>query len=278
MNFSGKVIVITGAASGLGRALAVQLADCGASLVLADLDAEGLTQTGALLKDGNHLLHRLDVANRGHVEQFRDHVVSKFGFVDIVINNAGVIVSQRLADTTVADFEWLMGVNFWGVVHGSQAFLPCLLLRPEAAIVNVSSIFGIVSAPGQGAYNTSKFAVRGFTETLRHELSNTPIHVMCVYPGGIKTNIARNAKFYVAPNMRDTHAAYIRNFDILASITPVTAANTILKALRRRRARCLIGAAASVMDATQRMLPSHYWPVLHAIASLRSWDEEPQSQ
>jgi len=264
MNYRGKIVVITGAASGLGRALAVRLADLGALLALADIDAKGLNETAGLLRNGNHLLHNFDVANRGDVEQFRDLVVSRFEVVDVVINNAGVNLSQRLAETSQEDFEWLMGVNFWGVVHGSQVFLPDLMRRPESAIANISSIFGIVSAPGQGAYNTSKFAVRGFTETLRHELIKTPVHVMSVHPGGIKTNIVRNTKFYVAPNMKDDHETLIRNFDKIARTTPDAAANTILNALSRRHPRCLVGADARIFDVAQRLFPSHFVPVLWA--------------
>jgi NAD(P)-dependent dehydrogenase (short-subunit alcohol dehydrogenase family) len=271
MDYNGKVVAITGAASGLGRALAIRLADLGALLALADMDEAGLVETGRLLKGGNHLLHRLDVANRQNLEQFRDLVVTKFDFVDIVINNAGVNLSQQLADTSIVDFEWVMGVNFWGMVHGSQVFLPCLMQRSESAVVNISSIFGIVAAPGQGAYNTSKFAIRGFSETLRHELANTPVHVMCVHPGGIKTNIARNARFY-ATSMWDTHEAYIKFFDSIAGTTPDAAANTILKALGRRQPRCLVGPDARILDAMQRLLPSRHWPVIEAaMVRLAEW-------
>jgi NAD(P)-dependent dehydrogenase (short-subunit alcohol dehydrogenase family) len=264
MLFSGKVAVVTGAASGLGRALAVRLDNLGAILALADIDANGLEETGRLLKNSNYVLHTLDVASRGQVEQFRKVVVSTFGGVDIVINNAGVHISQRLADTTKEDFEWIMGVNFWGVVYCCQAFLPDLMRRPESAIANISSIYGIVSATGQGAYNTTKFAVRGFTEALRHELIKTPVHVMGVYPGGIRTNILRNSKFYVARNIQDSREDYIRNFDIIARTTPDAAAAVILNALSQRRPRCLVGADARILDLAQRLFPSRYWPILEA--------------
>lgn len=262
MNYDGKVVVITGAASGLGRALAMQLDRSGALLALADVNEEGLKETCSLLKNPNHLPKTLDVSCREDVEQFRDLVLARYNHVDVVINNAGVHVAQRLSDTRLDDFNWVMGVNFWGVVHGSQVFLPSLLGRSDAAIVNISSIYGIAAVPGQGAYNSSKFAIRGFTETLRHELAGTSVHVMCVHPGGIRTNIVRNTRFYVASNMSTDHDAYIRYFDKIARNTPDAAAASILKSLSRRRARCLIGTDARIMDATQRLLPSRYWQVL----------------
>src|SRR5262245_44410387 len=184
-SLTGKVAVITGAASGIGRALANQLAARGCHLALADIDAHGLEATAAPLRrdDLQVSTHALDVADRDAVYAFADQVLAEHGSAHLVINNAGVAVAQTIAELRYDDFEWLMGINFWGVVHGTKAFLPHLLAQGEGHIVNLSSIFGIVSVPTQGAYNASKFAVRGFTEALRQELCLTPIKVSCVHPG-----------------------------------------------------------------------------------------------
>ncbi|MCO6057209.1 SDR family oxidoreductase [Pseudomonas sp. MOB-449] len=259
-SFAGKVAVITGAASGIGRALANQLASQDCHLALADIDPEGLEATASpLRREGLRLsTHALDVSSRDAVHAFADDVMSHHGHAHLVINNAGVAVSQTIAELRYDDFEWLMGINFWGVVHGTKAFLPHLLAQGEGHIVNLSSIFGIVSVPTQGAYNASKFAVRGFTEALRQELCGTPIKVSCVHPGGIRTNIARSARFYQGVDGRTDATKAAARFDKLARTSADQAARIILKGIHRNRPRIMVGADARFLDHLQRLLPANY--------------------
>jgi len=257
---TGKVAVITGAGSGIGRALAEQLAKEGCRLALADINADSLETTAtALRQQGTQLSsHLLDVADRAAVYAFADDVLAAYGSVHLVINNAGVSVSQTVAELRYEDFEWLMGINFWGVVHGTKAFLPHLLKNNKGHIVNISSIFGIVGVPTQSAYNASKFAVRGFTEALRQELTGSGVAVSCVHPGGIKTNIARSARFYQGTDgQQDANQAAAR-FDRLARTSPEQAAQVIIEGIKSGRPRILIGGDARLLDGIQRLLPASY--------------------
>ena len=195
-NLNKRVVVITGAGAGIGASLARQAAEQGARLALCDVNDAGLAETKTDCGNADVLTEHVDVSDRAAMNAFRDHVIERFGQVDLVINNAGVAHMQMLAEASYEDFEWIMGINFWGVVHGTKAFLADLANRPEAALINVSSVFGLVSVPSQGTYNASKFAVRGFTEALRIEMAGSGVHVMCVHPGGIKTAIAHSARFY----------------------------------------------------------------------------------
>ncbi|MDH4872959.1 SDR family NAD(P)-dependent oxidoreductase [Pseudomonas sp. BN515] len=259
-SLAGKVAVITGAGSGIGRALAHQLADMGCHLALADIDADGLEATATPLRRAGLQLstHALDVSDREAVHAFADSVMARHGRTDLVINNAGVAVSQTIAELRYDDFEWLMGINFWGVVHGTKAFLPHLLNQGEGHIVNVSSIFGIVSMPTQGAYNASKFAVRGFTEALRQELCGTAIKVSCVHPGGIRTNIARSARFYRGIDGKTDAAKAAVHFDKLARTSAQQAAQVIIKGMQAGQPRIMVGADARFLDHLQRLLPASY--------------------
>ncbi|WP_271408837.1 SDR family NAD(P)-dependent oxidoreductase [Pseudomonas sp. Q1-7] len=259
-SFAGKVAIITGAGSGIGRALANQLAAKGCHLALADIDAESLEATATPLRqDGLRLsTHPLDVSNRDAMHAFADSVLNHHGHAHLVINNAGVAVSQTIAELRYDDFEWLMGINFWGVVHGTKAFLPHLLTHGEGHIVNVSSIFGIVSMPTQGAYNASKFAVRGFTEALRQELCDTAIKVSCVHPGGIRTNIARSARFYQGIDGKTDATRAAARFDRLARTSAEQAARIIIKGIQADRPRIMVGADARLLDHLQRLLPASY--------------------
>ena len=259
-SLAGKVAVITGAGSGIGRALASQLSAHGCHLALADIDVDSLEATAAPLRQEGLRLstHTLDVSDRDAVHDFAGAVLAHHGSAHLVINNAGVAVSQTIAELRYDDFEWLMGINFWGVVHGTEAFLPHLLEQGEGHIVNLSSIFGIVSMPTQGAYNASKFAVRGFTEALRQELGGTPIRVSCVHPGGIRTNIARSARFYQGVDgKRDASKAAAR-FDRLARTSAEQAARIIIDGIQAGRPRILVGADARFLDYLQRLLPTNY--------------------
>ncbi|MEQ1439244.1 SDR family NAD(P)-dependent oxidoreductase [Fontimonas sp. SYSU GA230001] len=262
-----KVAVVTGAGSGIGRALALRLAQHGCRLALADIDAAGLAATAALLPSPPYT-HRLDVADRDAVHAFADAVKHECGGAHVVINNAGVALSQTIENMSYEDFEWLMNINFWGVVHGTKAFLPTLLAQRDGAIVNLSSIFGIITVPTQGAYHAAKFAVRGFTETLRQELDGSGVFAVCVHPGGIKTNIARNARHYVDTMGNTDHARSAAAFDQMARTSADEAARVIIDGIQRRRPRVLIGADARLMDRIQRWAPVRYPAALRALLRL----------
>ncbi len=257
-DFEGKVAAITGAGSGIGQALAEELARRGCHLSLSDVDEEGLAETVLRCERAGVTVRpaRLDVADRDAVFAWADTVATDQGKVNLIINNAGVALGASAAAQSIDDFAWLMDINFWGVVHGTQAFLPHLRESGEGHIVNVSSVFGLVSIPMQSAYNASKFGVRGFTDALRMELEIDPCGVSSttIHPGGIKTNIARNARtdesMLVGGADPDELAA---DFDRLASTTPDKAAQQILKAVERNRRRALIGPDAFVFDLVSRL-------------------------
>ncbi len=253
-----RVAAVTGAASGIGRALAVNLAARGCHVAIADIDEKGLQDTASLAGGAGVKVttHRVDVSDRAQVEGFARDVVEAHGKVHLVINNAGVTVSQSLEDITYEDFEWLMGINLWGVIYGSKAFLPFLKQQAEGHIVNISSIYGVVTPPCNGAYCTAKFAVRGFTETLDQELRGTGVRVTCVHPGGVRTNIARNARFYQAPDpciSRDEAVAIFDRF--MARTTPDRAARIIIDGIERDRRRIMVGADAVILDVLKRAFP-----------------------
>lgn len=266
-NLSGKTVVITGAGSGIGRALAHQLASEGALLALADLNEAGLAETYETLpiRPVQVNTYIVDVSDQKAVYDLAEQVTADFGGVDVVINNAGVALSQTIEDMTLEDLRWVMDINFWGVVYGTKAFLPILKTRSQACIINISSVFGLIAVPTQGAYNASKFAVRGFTEALRQELAGTSVKALCVHPGGIKTSIARNARFYRAPGGDSERDIMVSDFDKLAHTTAADAAATIVKALKQGRERVLIGPDAHAIDWVQRLLPSGYTRVLGAL-------------
>ncbi len=268
-DFKDKVAVVTGAGSGIGRALARQLADAGARLALADINETGLRETANELglDDSRLITEAFDVADREAVYRFAERVAGHFGAVHLVINNAGVALGATVERMTYEDFEWLMGINFWGVVYGTKAFLPHLKAAGEGHIVNVSSVFGLIGVPTQSAYNAAKFAVRGFTESLRQELEMEGGKVSCtsVHPGGIKTNIARNAR--MAEGMEhitgDPEKAR-RDFEKMFRTTPDEAARTILKGVRGNKRRVLIGSDARAIDSMQRLMPTAYQRIMVA--------------
>jgi len=270
---ANQVAVITGAGSGIGRALAEQLAAEGCRLALADVDPDSLASIDlALRQRGTQTTsHLLDVADRAAVYAFADEVLQAHGEVQLVINNAGVSVSQTVAELTYDDFEWLMNINFWGIVHGTKAFLPHLLKNNQGHIVNVSSIFGMIGVPTQSAYNASKFAVRGFTEALRQELAGSGVAVSCVHPGGIRTNIARTSRFYQAPDGLQDVERYRARFDRLARTSPEKAAAVIIAGIKAKRPRILIGRDAHLLDYAQRLMPTAYtWLLARLLNSRRS--------
>jgi NAD(P)-dependent dehydrogenase (short-subunit alcohol dehydrogenase family) len=263
----GKVAVVTGAASGIGRALALALAHEGATLALSDIDATGLAETQRLLPAGaTASTDRVDVADRAAMHAWADRVVATHGAAHLVINNAGVAVAATIRELRYEDLDWLMGINFWGVVHGTKAFLPHLERAGEGHIVNISSVFGLIGVPGQGAYNAAKFAVRGFTECLRQELelTNSPVSATCVHPGGIRTNIARNSRLGPESAQQTSREDLTKRFEQVARTTPEQAARAILAGVRRNARRVLIGADAFVIDRLQRSLPTAYQRVVVA--------------
>ena len=266
-NLKGGVAVITGAASGIGRALALRLASEKMSLALADVNQAALEETARQVAD--HApdkklavsTHVVDVSNARHMEQFASDVVQQHERVTLLINNAGVALYGFFEEITIPDLEWLMGINFWGVVYGVRNFLPVLRRQPRAHIVNLSSIFGMIAPAGQSAYCASKFAVRGFTEVLRHELEGTNVGVSCVHPGGIRTPIAKNARVGagVHPSIRDLNLA---RFERHAITSPEEAANRIVRGVRRNEPRILIGPDATRLDRLQRLFPIRYWNMM----------------
>jgi len=251
-----KTAAVTGAASGLGRMLAVNLAGEGCHLALADIDASGLQETAKLIGGRVDVtMHVVDVSRREQVFQFADEAAGRHGGVDIIINNAGVALGDFLESVPLEDFEWLMGVNFWGVVYGVMAFLPYLKKRPEGHIVNISSINGIIPTPNNGPYCTSKFAVRGYTKTLMQEMQGTPIRVSLVYPGGVKTSIARNAR--INRTMPELDAEKVRQMyeDEIFRLTADKAAKIIISGLRHNKKRIRVGADAKILDWLMRLFP-----------------------
>jgi len=266
--YPGATAVVTGAASGIGRTLAVQLARRGANLAISDVNDSGLAETASLAQSAGVKVatFHLDVANRTAVLAHADEVAAEFGRVDLVFNNAGVAVAGTVEETSWEDFEWLMGINFWGVVHGTKAFLPYLIDSGGGVLVNISSVFGMIGVPGQSAYNSAKFAVRGFTEALRQEMlmEGKPVTVCCVHPGGIRTNIARSARVAADADVdKDRMAA---DFDKLARTSPERAARTILRGVDRRKARILVGPDAYAIDAMARILGWRYQGLVSRLA------------
>ena len=265
--FTGRVAAITGAGSGIGRALARELARRGAHLALSDVNETGLAETVSLCEGHGVKVtsHRVDVADRAAVFAWADTVAAEHGKVNLVVNNAGVALGATIDEGSVDDVAWLMGINYWGVVYGTKAFLPHLKAAGEGHIVNLSSVFGLISVPTQSAYNSAKFAVRGFTDALRMELEIANCGVSCttVHPGGVKTNIARNARIDPALEAEaGGRAEADRRFDRMAITTPEKAARQILKAVERNRRRVLVGPDAKVIDLISRLPAGLYQKVL----------------
>ena len=263
---NGAAVAITGAANGIGRALAEACVAGGADIAIADRDESGLRVVAAdLSKSGRKItVHPLDVADADQVAAFATAAVSAHPGLNIVINNAGVALFGRFDETSHDDMAWLLGINFWGVVHGTRAFLPHLRKRPEAHIVNLSSIFGIIAPPGQTAYAAAKFAVRGFSESLRHELAqaNSPVRLSVVHPGGIKTGIARSSRVGAFMTDNQRRADMLDRFEAFTEATPAFAAKTILAGIEANAPRILIGKDARRMDLLQRFKPATYWAAI----------------
>ena len=260
-----KTAVITGAASGIGRYLAVNLAKEGCRLALADVDEAGLNETVNLIENPNieKNVYQVDVADRDRVYRFADEVSDAFGRVDIVVNNAGVALAETLEDVTYEDLDWLLGINLYGVIYGTKAFLPFLKKQPKANLVNISSVYGLFTTPNNGPYCASKFAVRGFTMALAQELKGSTVKVSCVHPGGIKTNIVRNARFHKGSKPDRTHEEATANFDrFIAWTTSDRAARIIIKGIKKNKPRILVGPDAYFYDMMARLMPMSFQKIM----------------
>lgn len=256
--FRDRVAVVTGAGSGIGRALALALAHAGAEVAVCDVDEAGLVGTLERLAGARCSSRRVDVADRAAMTAFADAVAREHGRVHFVFNNAGVDVNAPVARLAYDDFEWLMNINFWGVVHGCKAFLPHLQRAGFGHIINTSSIFGLITVPNQAAYHAAKFAVRGFSECLRQELEGEGIRVSWVMPGGVRTNVVRNARYQASDNQSPTREEAIALFDAYAPLTADQAAAEILRGVARNRARILVGRDARMMALLAWLAPVRY--------------------
>jgi len=260
--YEGKVAAVTGAASGMGRSLVVALAKRGCAVAASDVDAGGLAETATLAAGGAKVTTRwLDVSSASDMRGWGDEIVREFGRVNLIFNNAGISFGSTVQDAEEADFRRLMDVNFWGVVHGTQAFLPLLERSGDGHVVNISSVFGLIGFPGQSAYNAAKFAVRGYTEALRIELDmmGSPVTATCVHPGGVKTNIAKSSKVHpslarLGVKLEDANRKMEENFRLSAD----DAAEIILRGVARNARRVLVGTDAWFIDRMQRWMPETY--------------------
>jgi NADP-dependent 3-hydroxy acid dehydrogenase YdfG len=265
---AGRPVMITGAASGIGRSLARRLAGSGSPVAIADIDEDGLKETAASLR-GDVLSRVLDVRDAADQRRFAAEVrdwlsESKAGPLAAVFNNAGVAVASSVLDADPEDDEWLRQINFDGVVNGTRAFLPLLVEQDYGVIVNTSSVFGLVGMPHQSAYCASKFAVRGFTDSLRQELRGTGVSAVTVHPGGIQTNIARNARVRKDPEGRGRSKEQMAaEFEAILMTTPDKAADIIVRGIERGKARILVGPDAYVFDTLARVTPTHYYDLIN---------------
>jgi short-subunit dehydrogenase len=276
MKLTHRVAAITGAGSGIGRALALALAERECSLALSDIDAGSLAETAAMLKGSRApkvVCTTVDVAARREVHDWAEATFNAFERVNLVFNNAGVAQAGSVEANRYEDYEWMMGINFWGVVYGSKAFLPLLKSSGEGHIVNISSVFGLFAQPTQSAYNASKFAVRGFTESLRLELDlmNCGVSATCVHPGGIKTNIVKASRLDASAEalLGESKEQSAANFEKAFRTTPKQAAEIILRGVARNARRVLVGIDAWGIDGVQRLLPSAYQRIVGEVVRRR---------
>ena len=263
MKLAGRVAVVTGGGGGIGRAVAVALARRGCHLALADIDSAGLAETATQVEalGVRASVHAIDVADRAAVAALPPALLAVHGRIDVLVNNAGVALGGTFEQVSEEDFDWLMAINFGAVVRLTRAFLPLLRASDDARIVNLSSIYGIVSPPGQSAYSASKFAVRGFSNALRHELEGTRVGVTVVHPGGVATAIARSARAPAGVDPAEVAARRAASEKMLRMV-PARAGEIIVRAIERRRARVLVGGDAVFVALVERLAPVRYWRVL----------------
>ncbi|MCE1270527.1 MAG: SDR family oxidoreductase [Acinetobacter sp.] len=262
-SFNQKVAAITGAGSGIGQQLAILLAQQGADLALSDVNDQGLAETLSLVKQYpvKVTLTKLDVSHQQAVREWAANSFKDHGKINLIFNNAGVALASTVEGMSYEEMEWIFNINFWGVVYGTKEFLPYLKQSGEGHIINISSLFGLTAQPSQSAYNATKFAVRGFTESLRQELNmqNNGVSATCVHPGGIRTNIANSAR--MSDSIRSlgmNPAKASRSFNKVLKTPPEEAAKIILEAVKHDKARILIGNDAKILDLIQRITPTHY--------------------
>ena len=272
----GSTALLTGAASGIGAALAVQLAERGAALALADRDRDGLAAVAQRARASGARVseHVLDVADQDALAALPESVVAEHGRLNLLINNAGVALAGEFAEVTMADFEWLFGINFWAPVRLTKAAMYALAREPNAHIVNISSLFGIIAPPGQTAYCAAKFALRGFSESLRHELEGSSISLTVVHPGGVKTEIANSARIPQGIDPEEARAQ-TKEFNKLLRTPPETAARLICRAIERRDKRLLIGGDARLAERLQRLFPVDYWRLMKRSSSAAARKPQP---
>jgi len=267
LDFRGKVALVSGAGSGIGRALALQLAERGCALALLDIREQTLIETVSALPSGHDVsIHVLDVASREAVAALPQSVLARHSAVDLLFNNAGVAVAGAFTETRETDFDWLFEINFHALVRMTRAFLPHLLTRPDAHIVNTSSIFGIIAPAGQTHYSASKFAVRGFSDALRHELEGTSVGVSVLCPGGVATSIAHSARF-ADHFTHEEVAGRLAKADRMLRLPPASAARVILRGVERRRPRIVVGSDAKLAYLFERILPIGYWKLMRTLVS-----------
>jgi len=263
MRLDNRTAVVTGAASGIGRAIAISLARRGCHLAIADVNESGLSETAEMIASNRIRVtqYKLDVADRTAIAAFPQAVTADHPGVDVLVNNAGVALGGYFKDVSEDNFEWLFNINFWGVVRMTRAFLPLLQASDDARLVNVSSLYGIIAPPGQTAYSASKFAVRGFSEALRRELKGSKIGVTVVHPGGVATKIATNARSPARATPEEIAAARARANRLLR-MPPAEAGEIIVKGIERRQSRVLVGSDAKLISLIERLMPVSYWDVL----------------
>ena len=255
-NLNEKVVALSGAGSGIGRCLAIQLSQLGTHLSLADVDEEGLKQTKALLsKDIIVSTHLVDVADREQVYAWAEETIKAHGHVDCIINNAGVAFTASIEEINYKDFDWVFKIVFYGVLYGTKAFLPHLKKRPDAHIVNISSVNGFIATPRNGAYACAKHAVKALNQTLQQELKNTSVNVISVHPGGVRTNIARNSR---SDDSQEIQQERIVGFDQIAGTSAEKAATIIIKGMLKNRKRQLVGVDAIVIDVLSHLFPQKF--------------------
>jgi short-subunit dehydrogenase len=261
--FKNRVAVITGGASGIGRSLALNLVKRGAIVALADKNMAGLEETQKMVVElgGTASIHELDVSDHVAFSALADELAATYGQVHMLFNNAGVSLFASASEQSLEDFHWLMNINFWGVVNGCKAFLPSLKKADEAVIVNVSSLFGLLALPKQSAYNASKFAVRGYTEALRTEMAGTSVQVSCVHPGGIKTDITKNARMIEGTASAD-NVQLKKDAEKLLKTSSEDAAEIIISGIVKSKPRILVGTDAKILDVIVRLFPAKYTKIL----------------
>ena len=279
LDLADKVVVITGAGSGIGRALAGELTSRGAHVAISDWNADSVAETARMIEGRGTtvLADSFDVSDRSAFEDHAQRVFDAFGRADIVINNAGVSLAARVATMTYEDMEWVVDIDFWGVVHGTKAFLPHILERGDGAIVNVSSVYGLFGVPTQSGYNAAKFAVRGFTEALQQEVAGTDVVVTRVHPGGIKTNIVRHGRIRESIAEGSDPEQMAQLFENAVRTTPERAAEIIANGIASRKPRVLIGPDAVMLDLLVRVFPVRYQKLMGLLNKLMFRDPQTEA-